>query len=129
VRRVGNRRLLEFVVETLALGDLKSVAKALVIGAKTKQSADQRLVSAVAFTRSRKGAVELKEPGLRRSADEAAREETEPARSGSVRGGRSDHDRANDIKQTYHVSRASNIKEDYQLGAAGGPAGGCERLQ
>ena len=50
------------------------------------QAADDRLVGAVAFTRSRERAVQLDARALRRSADEAAREQPEPARAGGVAG-------------------------------------------
>ena len=102
MRLFVERRLLEPVVEPFALGDLERVANALVVGAKAHQSGDDRLVGAVAFAGAREGAVQLDARALRRAADEAAREQSEPARARGVRRRRADHDRPDDVEQRDH---------------------------
>ena len=85
VRLVVERRLLERVGQSLALGDLERGANAVVVGAKAHETGDDRLVGAVAFTGARERAVQLDRGAIRRSADESAREESEPARARRVR--------------------------------------------
>jgi hypothetical protein len=59
----------------------------------------------VTFARARKRAVQLEEARLWGSANEAAREESEPAGAGGVRGGGADHHRPDYVQQTNHPSR------------------------
>ena len=102
MRLLVERRLLERVVEPFALGDLERVANALVVGTEAHQPADDRLVGAVAFAGAREGAVQLDRRALGRSADEAAREQPEPARARRVRRRRADHDGADDVEKRDH---------------------------
>src|SRR4051794_39191725 len=104
MRGVGNRRLLELVGETLALSDLERFTEAFIVRPETQESANERLVSAMAFAGPRKGAVQLEEAGLRSSADETAREKTEAAGSCGVRGRGTDHHRADNVQETHHLS-------------------------
>jgi hypothetical protein len=99
---VGNRHLLELVVEALALGDLESVTEPFVVRAEAKEPANQRLVGAVTFTGPRKGAVELKKPALRGSTDQAAREKSEPARTCGVGGGGTNHHGSDYVEERDH---------------------------
>jgi hypothetical protein len=107
MRGVGDRHLLEFVVEPFALGDLERFTDPFVVGAEAKQSAHERLVSAVAFPGARKGAVELKESALRSAADEAAREKSEAARASRVGGRGTDHHGSDYVKQAYRFALPS----------------------
>jgi hypothetical protein len=66
------------------LGDLERLANAVVVGAKTHQTSDDRFIGSVSFTRARKRTVQLDLGALRRSADETASQQTEPARAGGV---------------------------------------------
>jgi len=77
----------------------ESIAESLIVGAEAKQSAHQRLVGAVSFTGTRKGAVQLKDSALRSPTYESPREQSEPACTGCVRGGGTDHHRANYVQQ------------------------------
>ena len=85
MRLFVERRLLELVVEPVALGDLQRGANAVVVWAKAHQAGDDRFVGAMPFTGARERAVELDLRALRRSANEAAREKPEAARAGGVR--------------------------------------------
>ena len=81
---------------------MEGIAESFVVRTKTKQSANQCFVGTVAFAGPRKGSMQLKEPRLRSPADQAAREEPEPARAGSVGGRGTDHDRSDYVQQTHH---------------------------
>ena len=85
MRLFVERRLLERVVESLALGDLERGANPVVVGAKAHQAGDDRLVGAVALARSRERTVQLDLRALGRAADEAAREKPETTGAGRVR--------------------------------------------
>jgi hypothetical protein len=100
---VGDRHLLELVVEALALGDLERLTEPFVVWAETQEPADQRLVGAVPLPGPRKGAVELKKPALGGSTDQAAREKPEPASTGGVRRGRADHHGSDYVEKGDHA--------------------------
>src|SRR5205814_2110799 len=85
-------RFLERVVEAFAFGDAERVTKAFIVGTKTHEAADDRLVGAVAFARARERSVQLDDGFLRRAADQSAREEPDAAGAGGVGAGRPDHD-------------------------------------
>ena len=76
MRGVGDRRLLELVVETFALGDLERFTEPLVVGAEAEQSTDERLVGAMAFAGPRKGAVQLEKSGLGGPTEETSSEQS-----------------------------------------------------
>ena len=99
MRLFVERRLVERVVETFALGDLERAANPFVVGAKTHQPRDDRLVGAVPLAGARERAVQLDLRALRRAADEAAREKPETTGSGGVRARRPYHDRADDVEK------------------------------
>ena len=67
-------RLLEAVLEALALGDSQRVAEALVVRPEAHQPADDRLVGPVPLTSPGERAMELDPGTVRRAADETARE-------------------------------------------------------
>jgi hypothetical protein len=95
---VGDGHLLEFVIEAFALSDLERFTEPLIVGAEAEQTADEGFVSAMSFTSTRKGAMQLEESGLRGSTEQTSGEQPEPARAGGVRRGRADHYRADYIE-------------------------------
>ena len=103
MRLFVERRLLERVVEPFTLGDFQRGANAIVVGAKAHQTRDDRLVGAVPFAGARERAVQLDLRAFRRSADESAREQSEPAGAGGVRARRPDHDGADDVEERDHA--------------------------
>jgi hypothetical protein len=99
---IGDSGFLEAVVEAFAFSDLERCAQPLIVWAKTKKTTHQRFIGAVAFAGPRKGAVKLEDCGLGSAADQAPREQTEPAGAGGMRGGRADHYGADYVEQTDH---------------------------
>src|SRR5688572_24851376 len=99
---VGERCLLEDVVEPLALRDLERIAEALVVRTEAHQAAGDRLVGAVPLTRAGERAVQLDACPLWGASDEISRQESQSARARRVRRRRADHDRADDVEERDH---------------------------
>src|ERR1039458_3113628 len=81
-----------------------------------QSSAGERLVGAVTFTGPGERSVQLESRFLRSAADEAAREQPEPAGAGGVAAARADHHGADDVEEGDHVESyisASNGEHEY----------------
>src|ERR1035437_3807156 len=100
---LAERRLLEAILEPFALGDLECGANAFVVGANAHEAGGDRLVGAVSLPDAGKRTVQLESRLLRSAADEAAREQPEPAGAGGVAAARADHHRADDVEEGDHL--------------------------
>src|SRR3954470_10427097 len=95
---IANLRLFEAVAQAFAFRDVEGVAETLIIRMKAHHATDDGLVGSVALTGPGEGAVQFYSSALRRSTDDATREEANTAGASCMRAGRSNHHRSDDIQ-------------------------------
>src|SRR5450755_2588178 len=86
----AERRFFEYVLESFFLGDIQRSANAFVVGTKTHQTAGECFVRSVPFAGARERTVQFNARLFRRAANKTAREQSQPARAGSVTAARAD---------------------------------------